>query len=113
MNKRKLTNVFIKIKERAKLDYAITNTDAYGDCSSCVNGALADCYGEQSKGIFAKHWNKECSYAELVELYIEHDLTPEQGKILIDSFIADGYEITPKEYDERKCFLISENKIAE
>lgn len=70
----KLTNIFGKIRIRANLDYVIVNTDDYGDCNSCVNAALSSRYGEQSKGIFAKHWlkgmNKGCSYAKLDKLYI-------------------------------------------
>ena len=37
MNKRKLNKVFAEIKEKANMDYAITNSDEYGDCNTCVN----------------------------------------------------------------------------
>lgn len=112
MNKRKLNKVFEQIKTKANLDYAITNTDEYGDCNTCVNYELASKFGNDSKGIYAKHWlkgmNKGCSWKDLDYLYIGHDLTEEQGKTLIEVFQENGYDIEPKVYDEMKSFLIKE-----
>ena len=112
MNKHKLDKVFKKIQSKAKLDYAITDTDEYGDCNSCVNAELAYEFGIDSKGIYAKHWlegmNEGCSWEELDLLYIGHDLTEEQGKILIDMFQSNGYNIEPKEYNPTTSFQIKE-----
>lgn len=112
MNKRKLNKVFEQIKARANLDYAITNSDEYGDCNTCVNYALGNKFGIESKGIYAKHWlkgmNAGGAWKHLDELYIGHDLTEEQGKIVIATFQANGYDIEPKVYDESRSFLIKE-----
>lgn len=114
MNKRKLNKVFELIKEKAKLDYAITNTDDYGDCPSCVNAELSSRFGLESKGIFAKHWtrgmNDSGPWKNIEGVYIAHDLTSEQGKIIIQTFKEEGYNITPEEYIPSKCFCISERK---
>lgn len=59
MNERKLNKVFAEIKEKANMDYAITNSDEYGDCDACVNFELVFKFGMDSKGIYAKHWLKE------------------------------------------------------
>ena len=112
MDKRKLNRVFKEVQTKAKLDYAITNTDVYGDCNTCVNYEIADVFSIDSKGIYAKHWlkgmNKGCAWKDLDSVYIGHDLTEEQGKILIDVFKANGYIITPEEYNPSKSFKIKE-----
>jgi hypothetical protein len=112
MDKCKLNRVFNEIKTKAKMDYAITNTDEYGDCNTCVNSQLADEFGIDSKGIYAKHWTKGMNaggaWKHLKDLYIGHDLTEEQGKILIDVFKAKGYVIEPTEYNPSKAFKIKE-----
>lgn len=112
MDKIKLNRIFKEIKTKAKLDYAVTNTDEYGDCNTCVNYELADVFGIDSRGIYAKHWlkgmNAGGAWKYLNQVYIGHDLTEEQGKILIDVFKANGYEIEPKEYDPSKAFIIKE-----
>lgn len=112
MNKRKLNKVFELVRAEANLDYAITNTDEYGDCNSCVNSMLADMFGMESKGIYAKHWlkgmNKGEAWKYLDDLYIGHDITPEQGAILIKVFTENGYEVEPKEYNPSRSFLIKE-----
>ena len=112
MDKRKLNRVFKEIKTKANLDYAITNTDKYGDCNTCVAYGLADIFGIDSKGIYAKHWlkgmNKGCPWKELDKVYIGHDLTEVQGKILIDVFKANGYIIEPEEYNPNRAFNIKE-----
>ena len=114
MNKRKLNTVFRMIQTAAKLDYAITNADAYGDCQSCVNYALCEAFGEESKGIWTKHWTKGMNaggaWQYLGEVYIGHDITEEQAKIIVKILETQGYNVEPKEYDPRKCFVISEVK---
>lgn len=112
MDKRKLNRVFKEVKTKANLDYAITNADEYGDCNTCVNSELAFEFGMDSKGIYPKHWlkgmNKSCPWKELDSVYIGHDLTEEQGKILIDVFKANGYSIEPEEYNPARSFKIKE-----
>ena len=112
MNKRKLTTVFKDIKSKANLDYAITNADAYGDCNSCVNYELCEQFGVESKGIWAKHWlkgmNKGCPWKELDSVYIAHDITEEQAKIMVETLEANGYYVEPREYNPSECFKIKE-----
>ena len=112
MDKRKLNRVFKEVKEKAKLDYAITNTDEYGDCCTCTDYELMDVYGVDSRGIYPKHWlkgmNKGCPWKELKDVYISHDLTEEQGEILIKVFKANGYVITPEKYNPNQAFKIKE-----
>ena len=115
MDKRKLNKVFKELKEKALLDYAITNTDEYGDCMSCTNAALVDAFGMESKGIFVKHWlkgmNKGRAYKDLEYVYIAHDITEEQATTLVEVFENNGYEIEPRQYDPRKCFKIKETEV--
>lgn len=112
MDKRKLNRVFKEIKTKANLDYAITNTDDYGDCNTCANYEIADEFGIDSRGIYAKHWlrgmNAGGAWKYLDDVYIGHDLTEEQGKILIDVFKANGYTIEPEVYNPTKAFKIKE-----
>lgn len=112
MNKRKLNTVFRIIQNAAKLDYAITNADAYGDCNSCVNYELCEQFGVESKGIWAKHWlkgmNKGCPWNELDSVYIAHDITEEQANIMVQVLKAHGYNVEPKIYNPSKCYLIKE-----
>ena len=112
MDKRKLNRVFKEIKTKANLDYAVTNADEYGDCNTCVNSELAFEFGIDSKGIYAKHWlkgmNKGEAWKYLDSVYIGHDLTEVQGKILIDVFKDNGYHIEPEIYDPRRAFKIKE-----
>ena len=112
MNKRKLNKVFAEIKEKAKMDYAVTNTDEYGDCNTCVNSELAFEFGMNSTGIYAKHWlrgmNRGCSWSKLEDVYIGHDITEDQAKVMIEVFKVNGYDIQPTEYNPHKSFLIKE-----
>lgn len=112
MNKRKLNKVFAEIKEKAKMDYAVANTDEYGDCNTCVNYELAFKFGKESTGIYAKHWlrgmNAGGPWSRLDDVYIGHDITEEQANIMIEVFKANGYDIQPIKYDPHKSFLIKE-----
>ena len=112
MDKRKLNTVFRIIKIAAKLDYAITNADTYGDCNTCVNSMLCDTFGEDSKGIWAKHWTKGMNaggaWKNLDSVYIAHDITEEQAKTIVKVLTSYGYNVQPKEYDPHTCFMISE-----
>lgn len=112
MNKIKLDEVFEEIKTKANMDYAVTNTDDYGDCNACVNYTLSEEFGVESTGIYAKHWlegmNEGCDWEELKELYIGHDITETQARIMIEVLEANGYDVEPKEYDESKAFRIKE-----
>lgn len=112
MDKRKLNRVFKEIKTKANLDYAVTNADEYGDCNTCVNSELAFEFGVESKGIYTKHWlkgmNKGCPWKELNMVYIGHDITEEQAKIMVEVLGANGYAVDPKEYNPSKAFCIKE-----
>lgn len=112
MNKIKLNRVFKEIKKKAKMDYAVPTPDKYGDCNTCVNSELAFEFGEESTGIYAKHWvtgmNKGCPWKYLDGVYIGHDITEEQAGIMIKVFEENGYDIQPKEYDSSRAFYIKE-----
>lgn len=112
MNKRKLDKVFDEIKTKASMNYAVTNADEYGDCNTCVNSELVFEFGIDSKGIYAKHWvtgmNAGGSWKYLDEVYIGHDITEEQAKIMVEVLEANGYEVEPKEYNPSKAFCIKE-----
>ena len=112
MDKIKLNRVFKEVKTKAKMDYAVPTPDKYGDCNTCVNSELADVFGIDSKGIYAKHWttgmNAGGPWKYLDYVYIGHDITEEQAKIMIEVFEANGYEIEPKEYNPCKAFIIKE-----
>ena len=112
MNKIKLNRVFKEIQKRAKMDYAVPTPDKYGDCNTCVNYELADVFGEESTGIYAKHWttgmNAGKPWKYLDGVYIGHDITKEQAEIMIKVFEENGYDIQPKEYDSSRAFYIKE-----
>lgn len=112
MNKRKLNKVFEEIKTKANMDYAVTNADKYGDCNTCVNYGLGEEFGIESKGIYTKHWlkgmNAGCPWKELNSVYIGHDITEEQAKIMVEVLETNGYIVEPREYDENTCFCIKE-----
>lgn len=112
MNKRKLNSVFRVIAIAADLDYALTNVDAYGDCQSCVNSALCDIFGVESKGIWTKHWTKGMNaggpWKNIDDVCIAHDIKEEQAKIIVKVLEAYGYKVEPREYNPLKCFVISE-----
>lgn len=113
MNKRKLNKVFSEIKEKANMDYAITNTDEYGDCNACVGSKLAFEFGTDSKGIYAKHWLKGTNaggpWKNLNHVYIGHDITAEQAEIMVKILKDNGYSIKPEKYDADISFLIKED----
>lgn len=112
MNKRKLNTVFRIILIAAGLDYAITNADAYGDCQTCVNSMLCDVFGVESKGIWTKHWTKGINaggpWKDLDDVCIGHDITEEQAKTIVRVLEHYGYNVEPKAYNPRECFVISE-----
>lgn len=114
MNKEKLDKVFEEIKTATKMNYAITNADEYGDCSSCVNYALGIEFGFLSKGIWIKHWlkgmNKGCKWEDLNQVVIEHDIEVEQAFDMIEIFENNGYEVNPKYYDSEEAFTIKERE---
>ena len=111
MNKELLKETFRAWKKEAKADYAITYPDSLGDCQSCVNYALAEKYGEESKGIFLKEWKHGMNRGDDVEclksVYIAHDITEEQAKVFYDVF-GEHYKVFPKEYNPARCFELFE-----
>ena len=92
------------------INYAITDTDEYGDCTTCVNHALVKTFGEDSRGIFLRHWkegmNAQPSISELSEVYIAHYITEEQGEELY-KILSKYFIVTPEKYDSSKCYVIS------
>ena len=113
MNKELLKKTFREWKKAAKADYAITYPDSLGDCMSCVNWELAEKYGEESKGIFLKHWkygmNGGDNVEKLTSVYIAHDLTEEQAETIYQVF-GEHYNILPEKYDPTKCFELFEKE---
>ena len=111
MNKELLQRTFREWKKAAGADYAITNPSRLGDCMSCVNYALLEKYGEESKGIWAKHWtsgmNKELDLSSpaVKEVYIAHDLTKEQAEKFYEVF-GEHFKVAPREYNPSKCFVL-------
>lgn len=110
MDKGLIRRVFGKIKDTIPgIDYAIVDTDEYGDCHSCVNAAISIRYGEDSKGIFLKHWakgmnrSKPLKYQE--KAYIAHDLTDEQGTLVLEMLKAE-FDVENEKYDPDRCFVI-------
>ena len=112
MDKIKLNRVFKEIKTKAKMDYAVSTPDKYGDCNTCVNSELAFEFGVESTGIYAKHWvtgmNAGGPWKYLDDVCIGHDITEEQAKIMVEVLEANGYVVEPREYDERRAFCIKE-----
>lgn len=111
MNKELLKKTFREWKKAAKADYAITYPDNLGDCNSCVGYALCEKYGEESKGIFLKHWthgmNADKPVEKVKSVYIAHDLTEEQAETVYQVF-GQYYNILPEKYDPYKCFQLFE-----
>jgi len=116
MEKELLKQTFRDFKKASGVDYAITYPDNLGDCMSCVNYALCEKYGEESKGVWVKHWTHGMNgHGHGVEgtksVYVAHDLTEEQAKVFYEVF-SEHYNVTPEEYDPSKCFRIYEKGTA-
>ena len=116
MDKKMLQQAFREYKKATAtagvgIDYAITNPDRLGDCQSCVNCALSEKYGEESKGVWVKEWthgmNAGTGVEELDSVYIAHDLTEEQAAIFY-SVLGENYNIPPTEYNPWECFELFE-----
>ena len=111
MNKELLKKTFREYKKAAGLDYAITRPDSLGYEQDDVNWTLCEKYGEDSKGIWAKHWvkgyNEDGGVERQHEVIIAHDITEEQAKVLYEVFGKD-YVVLPESYDPWKCFCIHE-----
>ena len=104
-----LQKCFEDFKNVDGVDYSIFNTDEYGDCTSCVNHHLCMEYGEESKGIFLKHWTEGmngCDLKNIEKFYIAHDLNAELGGELYKIF-SKHFDVLPKDYDESKCYEIA------
>lgn len=114
MNARKVKKLFEVVKERAKLDFASVYADEYGDCCSCAWSEIGDRFGNEAKGIFAKKWrygmNKDCSLTNSRGVWVSHDITEEQAKLLVVVCDEMGYNISPREYNESECFYITEKE---
>lgn len=117
MNIERLNNLFNKIIEEAKIDYAFVNVDEIGECFTDVQGSIKMSLGAQSKGIFCRHWlkgmNKSCDYKELNEIYIAHDITEEQFNILLKICDENDYVVKNRNFDEKESIILRELNIAE
>lgn len=119
MDKKMLQATFRKWKKVSGAQYAITNPDGLGDCQSCVNSALCDKYGVDSKGIWVKHWTRGMNgdypldskdnrgEDRIKSVYIAHDLDEEMAKTVYEVF-GENYNILPAEYNPYKCFCLFE-----
>lgn len=112
MDKELLKKSFREYKKAASLDYAITRPDNLGGCMTDVNWTLSEKYGENSKGIWAKHWvfgmnGSGVDVSGTEHLYITHDITEEQAKTFYEVF-GKYYNITPTAYDPATCFCLYE-----
>lgn len=111
MDKELLKETFRAYKKASGVKYAITNPDSLGDCQSCVNYALSKKYGEDSKGIWAKHWtrgmNGDGDLADTDCVYIAHDITEELADTFYEVF-GKAYNIFPSAYDPYTCFHLYE-----
>lgn len=115
MERETLKATFKAIKKVAKLDYAITNPEKLGGCMTDVNYELAEKYGRESKGIWAKHWVHGMNGSgeqieDLDHIYIAHDITEEQAELLY-AICSINYNVLPKKYDPSKCFVLYEKGI--
>ena len=122
MDKKMLQDTFRKFKKAAtsagfKIDYAITNPDGLGDCMSCVNYALCEKYGEDSKGVWVKEWTRGMNAGDgiekLDEVYVAHDLDDVQVGIFY-SVVGENFNILPKkaDFDRGLCFSLYEKGTA-
>jgi hypothetical protein len=118
MDKKTLQNTFREYKRATsvagrKVDYAITNPDGLGDCMSCVNDALCDKYGVESKGVWVKEWTRGMNGGEGIEnldhVYIAHDPDNEQVALFYQT-VGEHYNILPKQEDfsPAHCFILYE-----
>ena len=119
MDKKMLQKTFREWKKVSGADYAITNPDGLGDCTSCVNASLCDKYGEDSKGMFVKHWTRgmNADYPldsktrdgedRINHIYLAHDLDEGMAKTVYEVF-GENYNVLPAEYDPYKCFCLYE-----
>ena len=109
MIKEKLRVLFDELKEICELDYAVVDTDMYGDCTTCVNYELIQQYGLNSKGIFLKHWeygmNAEKPLEEIDWAFIAHDLTHEQG-VKMFNYLNERVTLENTSYNPRETFII-------
>lgn len=111
MDKDLLKKTFREYKKAAGLAYAITNPDNLGYEMGDVNYTLCEKYGEDSKGIWAKNWQRGYNARPALEratsVTIAHDITPEQADIFYKVF-GEHYNITPSAYDPHICFTLYE-----
>lgn len=114
MNKELIIRAFNEWQMRANADYAVTSTDKYGDCMSCVNDRLANDFGHDSKGIWLKHWtegmNAEAPIGDLNKVVVAHDITEEQARTFYEVF-GQYFHVFPEQYDSSKCFVLYDNTI--
>jgi len=109
MNKQKIAESFAKWAKETNADYAIVETDGYGDCNTCVNTELSYVFGDDSTGVFLKHWkygmNASAPLSEQDSVYVSHDITEEQAEKFI-KIMDEEFRIFPKKYNPNISFLL-------
>ena len=113
MDRKILRKALARCKKEAGLAYALAK--APDDCMTCSNYSLAQKHGDDSKGIWVKWfsfgmnrqtWEVNCKDG----VYIVHDLTEEQGKI-VKAILSETYDVD-WDGDASRCILIKEKAVA-
>ncbi|MBQ3421931.1 MAG: hypothetical protein IJH34_09730 [Romboutsia sp.] len=115
MNKELLEKAFEKFSKVPNVDYAIINTDNWGDCNTCVNYELSKKFGVNSKGIYLKHWQTGMNKADedissLKNIYVAHDINKELAESFYDIF-SKYFSVEPKKYSPTKAFQLIDKDI--
>lgn len=109
-----LKRAFRECKKVAGLDFARTNAAALGDCNSCCWAAINEKHGEESRGIFLKHWQHGMNGSGEIEeqdcLFIAHRLTEEQAAKVL-AVLGRYFVLESTEYDKDKCFVLLGQKV--
>jgi len=110
MDVKRLKKVLKEIKDALGFDYALHKGFC---CTSCTNRILCEKYGDNSIGIWVKHFDGdqgEPPISELDKLYIEYDLgndNVEYKKIEVFNILSKYYNVD-WDYSDKKCILIKE-----
>lgn len=111
MNKETIKKAFREWKKVTGADYALTSVDRFGWCMSDVNCELSFKYGEESKGIWLKHWNHGVNSSAPLEecdsALIAHDIDEEQAEAIYEVF-GRYFHVLPEQYSPHTCFSLYE-----
>lgn len=113
MKRAEIEKLFEELKELAGLDYAITETDWYGDCQTCVMSEISMEYGTNVTGIWLKHWEEGMNAGGSIEeqdtIYIAHNLTDEQAEKIMEYLNENLYQ--GFDYEPTKCITIEVDRL--